>query len=62
MEHKQRLEELNNEALQKIEELIKTKGDAAAEHKEKIGTAKDKWQAAWNEFLETLAVLERLEI
>ncbi|MGG9971537.1 hypothetical protein ACQ33O_07055 [Ferruginibacter sp. SUN002] len=62
MEHSKRLEELNKEALEKIEELIKNKGEFAAEHAESIMTAKDKWQSAWNEFLETLVVLEKLEI
>jgi hypothetical protein len=62
MEHKQRMEALNKEALEKLEEYMKAKGQAGAEHHEKINTAKDKWQAAWNEFLETLLVLERLEI
>lgn len=62
MEHTKRLEELNKEALEKLDAYMKTKGDAAAEHHEKISTAKDKWQAAWNEFLETLLVLEKLEI
>lgn len=62
MEHKKRLEELNKEALEKTEEYIKTKGSNADEHQQKINTAKDKWQAAWNEFLETLLVLEKLEI
>lgn len=62
MEHKKRLEELNKEALDKLDEYVKLKGPAAEEHHEKIGAAKEKWQAAWNEFLETLVVLERLEI
>ena len=62
MEHTNRLKELNKEALEKLEEYIKTKGEASTEHKEKIGAAKEKWQTAWNEFLETLLVLERLEI
>jgi uncharacterized phage-associated protein len=62
MEHTNRLKELNKEALDKLEEYIKTKGETSAEQQEKIGTAKDKWQAAWNEFLEALLVLERLEI
>ncbi len=62
MEHTNRLKELNKEALEKLEEYIKTKGEASPEHKEQIGAAKEKWQKAWNEFLETLLVLERLEI
>jgi len=62
MEHTNRLKELNKEALEKLEDYMKAKGEASAEHQEKIGAAKDKWQAAWNEFLETLLVLERLEI
>jgi hypothetical protein len=62
MEHTNRLQELNKEALEKLEEYIKTKGETTKEQQKKIGAAKDKWQAAWNEFLETLLVLERLEI
>ncbi len=62
MEHKEHLEALNKEALEKLDDYIKTKGEAGAEHHEKINTAKEKWQKAWNEFLETLLVLEKLEI
>lgn len=62
MEQKKHLEEINKEALKKIEELIQSKGETSAEHKEKVAAAKDKWQTAWNEFLETLVVLEKLEI
>ncbi|MBP6023320.1 hypothetical protein [Ferruginibacter sp.] len=62
MEHKKHLEALNKEALEKLEEYIKTKGEAGSGHHEKINTAKEKWQQAWNEFLETLLVLEKLEI
>ncbi len=62
MEHTKRWEELNKEALEKLDEYMKSKGTAANDHHEKISSAKDKWQAAWNEFLETLVVLEKLEI
>ena len=62
MEHKKQLEDLNAETLAKLEEYMKTKGSATDEHQQKIGTAKDKWQAAWAEFLDTLVVLEKLEI
>jgi DNA-binding transcriptional regulator GbsR (MarR family) len=62
MEHKKQLIQLNTSALEKLDEYLEAKGDTTEEHKEKISTAKEKWQAAWNEFLETLLVLERLEI
>ena len=62
MEHKKSLEDLNKEALEKLDGYVKSKGAAAEVHHEKIGAAKDKWQAAWNEFLETLVVLEKIEI
>jgi hypothetical protein len=32
------------------------------EHHEKLHNAKSKWQSAWNELMEVLLVLERLEI
>lgn len=62
MEHKKQLEDLNKAALEKMDAYLKTKGEAAGPHQEKIDDAKNKWQAAWNEFLETLMVLEKLEI
>ncbi len=62
MEHKKQLVQINTSALEQLEEYLKTKEDTAPEHKEKIVAAKEKWQEAWNEFLETLLVLERLEI
>ena len=62
MEHTKRLEELNKEALEKLDEYIKSRGEVAEEHNEKIGIAKDKWQSAWNEFLETLVALQKVEI
>ena len=62
MEHTKHLENLNKETLAKLEEYMKAKGSAGEEHHAKIGAAKDKWQIAWAEFLETLTVLEKLEI
>ena len=62
MEHKKNFEELNATTLAQLEAYMKTKGEGTGEHHEKINTAKEKWQAAWNEFLETLLVLEKLEI
>jgi hypothetical protein len=61
MEHKKRLEDLNKESLQKFEEWVKAKGLKEEDHAS-INKAKDEWQVAWNKFMETLMVLERLEI
>jgi hypothetical protein len=62
MDHKQKLEELNKESLKHIEEYIKTKSGLKKEHHEKLHTAKEEWQVAWAKFMETLLVLERLEL
>ena len=62
MEHKKRLEELNRESLQKLEEYLKTKQVLTEDHHEKVNKAKDEWQVAWNKLMEALMVLERLEI
>ena len=62
MEHKKKLEELNKESLQKLEDYIKTKGTLKDEHHEEIHRAKDEWQIAWNKLMEALLILERIEI
>lgn len=62
MEHKKRLEELNNESLQKLEEYLKTKETLLDEDHEKVKKAKEEWQVGWNKLMEALMVLERLEI
>ena len=62
MENTKQLADLNDETLKRLEEYMEAKGGAGTEHHEKINSAKEKWQSAWNEFLETLVVLERLEI
>ena len=62
MEHKTRLEELNKESLQKLEEYLKTKETLLEEDHEKVHKAKEEWQVAWSKLMEALMVLERLEI
>jgi len=62
MEHKKRLEELNKESLQKFEEYVNAKGPLKKEEHEKLHQARDEWQIAWSKLMETLMVLERLEI
>jgi len=62
MEHKKKLEELNKESLQKLEEYLKTKETSIGEDHERVHKAKEEWQVAWNKLMEALMVLERLEI
>lgn len=62
MEHKEKLEELNKAKLEKVDEILQSKGEVSEENQEKISEAKKEWQASWNRFLEVLMVLERLEI
>lgn len=62
MEHANKLEELNKESLQKLEDYLKTKGTLKEEHHEQLHKAKDEWQVAWSKLMETLIILERIEI
>ena len=63
MEHKKILEDLNKQSLEKIEEYMKSKGDKLRlEEHDKLNEAKDKWQSSWNDFMDILMYLERIEI
>ena len=62
MEHKEKLEELNKASLEKVDEYLKSKAEIPQEHHEKIKEAKKEWQAAWNNFLEVLLMLDQLEL
>jgi hypothetical protein len=62
MDHKNKLEALNKEALEKLEDYMKDKSGAGGEEHDKVHSAKDEWQVAWNKLMETLLVLEKLEI
>lgn len=62
MEQKNKLAELNKEALENLENYMKEKGGAATEEHQKVHTAKEEWQLAWNKLMETILVLEKLEI
>ena len=62
MDSRKKLEELNAASLEKFNEYMKNKEETAKDHHEKIHAAKDDWQLAWNKLMETLLVLERLEI
>lgn len=61
MNHTDKLKELNAQLLENFEAYINfTRPEK--EHHDKIEDAKKEWQDAWNKFMETLLVLERLEI
>ena len=62
MDYRQQLEKLNTASLIQIEEYLKSKGRLKDDEHLKIVKAKEDWQIAWNKFLETLMVIERLEI
>lgn len=62
MDHKIKLEELNQEALAKLEAYMKERATNTEADHDRIKLAKDDWQVAWNKLMETLLVLERLEI
>lgn len=62
MDHKQELEKLNSESLRQMEEYLKSKGELKEDEHLKVVKAKEEWQVAWNKFMETLMVLERLEL
>ena len=62
MDHRSKLEELNKESLQKLEEYMAAKQALKEDDHEKLHKAKSDWQYAWNQMMETLLVLERLEI
>ncbi|MEO7923220.1 MAG: hypothetical protein ABIR30_06035 [Chitinophagaceae bacterium] len=62
MEHRKKLEELNAESLQRLEDYLAAKKELKGEHHEKLHSAKEEWQNAWIKLREVLMVLERIEI
>ena len=62
MEHKKKLEELNSESIRKLEEYMKSKEGWKEDDHQKLHSAKEEWQIAWNKMMEVLMVLERIEI
>ncbi len=62
MDHKEKLEHLNAETLKQFEDYLKSKGQLKDDEHLKVVKAREDWQSAWSKFMETLMVLERLEI
>jgi hypothetical protein len=61
-DHKKELEALHGKAMAKFEEYVTSKKKFKKDDHKKIKEQKEKWQASWNELMETLVVLEHLEI
>ena len=62
MDYKNELEKLNKASLEQIEAYLKEKGKLKGDEHLKVVKAKDEWQTAYNKFIESLMVLERLEL
>ena len=62
MDYRQQLEKLNTTSLKHIEKYLKSKGQLKEDEYLKVVKAKEDWQLAWNKFMETMMVLERLEL
>jgi len=45
-----------------VENYIKEKGTEGLDYHEKIYNAKEEWQMAWNNLMENLLILEKIEI
>jgi hypothetical protein len=62
MDHKEKMEDLNKEAIQQFEDYLKSKGQLKEDEHLKVVKAREEWQTAWSKFMDTLMVLERLEL
>lgn len=62
MTHKEELHELHKKSLSKFDEYVENNPSASKEAQEKLQQEKSEWQLAWNKLMETMLVLERLEI
>ena len=62
MTHKEELDELHKKSLSKFDEYLENKSGKFTEEHEKLLQEKGEWQLAWNKLMETMLVLERLEI
>jgi hypothetical protein len=62
MGQKKKLAELHKKSLAKVDDFVKKKGNLKEEQHEKVHLAKEEWQKAWSKLIETLMVLERIEI
>jgi hypothetical protein len=62
MDHKEKMIDLHKAAVEQLEAYLKMKGELKENDHEKLRSARENWATAWNELMETLMVLERLEI
>ena len=59
--NREELNKAHQQSLKQYDEYL-SKKEITKDEKEKIMQAKSDWEIAWNKLMETLLVLERLEI
>ncbi|MES2431877.1 MAG: hypothetical protein V4556_13165 [Bacteroidota bacterium] len=62
MSHKEELEEMHRLSQEKFQHYLDLKKEISKEDHEKIHQLRSDWDVAWNKLMETLLMLERLEI
>jgi len=61
-DHQKELKELHTRSIDKFNEYLSSKKTLKKEDHQKLQQQRDKWHEAWNELMETLLTLERIEI
>ncbi|HTB51132.1 MAG TPA: hypothetical protein VK718_00035 [Ferruginibacter sp.] len=61
-QHKNKLTDLHKESLDRLERYVGSNELLAPTDKQKIQAAKNDWQNAWNNLMEALLILEKIEI
>jgi hypothetical protein len=62
MDHKEELDKLHQESLTKLDDYMAFKAVQERADHENIRQLKKEWEQSWNKLMETLLVIERLEI
>lgn len=62
MEHRKDLEDLNKKSMEKLDQYVKAKEKLRGEDSDKLHSAKNEWQEAWNKLREVLIYLEGVEL
>ena len=61
-DHQKELKELHDKSIATFNEYLSSKKTLKKDANEKLQQQRDRWHDAWNELMETLLTLERIEI